>query len=358
MTDTYDNGASVSQASTASPAEIGDGAAFGEPSQGTARRHPPKASWLDMVVHRFAVIGIWALMFVIFVAIEPSKMLQVATFQSIFGSQQPLIFLGMAALCTFVVGEFDLSIASVMGLCGTVVAVLVVLHGVNVFVACVIALAVGALCGLVNGFVVVVVGVNGLIVTLGAATLLLGIAFQISDNQAVSGLSISVSKVALEPVLGLPISFYYGIAAVFVFAYVISFTPLGRHMTFVGANREVARLAGVRVDRIRFCSYVASALIASVGGILLAASLGGFDSSDSANYLLPALSAVFLGTAVIQPGRSNPIGTAIGVYFLATGIMGLELLGLGGWIQDVFYGAALVIAVAVSGIVRRRRESG
>ena len=89
--------------------------------------------------------------------------------------------------------------------------------------------------------------------------------------------------------------------------------------------------------------------------VLLVAGLGGFDPSSSTAYLLPALSAVFLGTATVQPGRFNPIGTLIGIYFLATGILGLQLAGLGGWIEDVFYGAALVIAVAVSHLIRRRR---
>ena len=56
----------------------------------------------------------------------------------------------------------------------------------------------------------------------------------------------------------------------------------------------------------------------------------------------------------MQPGRFNPLGTLIGIYFLATGILGLQLLGLGGWIEDVFYGAALVLAVIVSTVTRRR----
>ena len=70
--------------------------------------------------------------------------------------------------------------------------------------------------------------------------------------------------------------------------------------------------------------------------------------------LLPAFAAVFLGTAVIQPGKFNPIGAVIAVYFLQTGIVGLELAGLSGWVEDVFYGAALVVAVAATTVIRRR----
>jgi len=59
------------------------------------------------------------------------------------------------------------------------------------------------------------------------------------------------SKLSLFSILGLPISFYYGLVLVAAFAYMSSWTPLGRHMLFVGANREVARLAGIRVNRVR-----------------------------------------------------------------------------------------------------------
>ena len=311
---------------------------------------------VDNVVSRFAVLAVWAAMMAVYVIVQPEKMLQAATFQSILGSQAPLVFISLAALSTFVVGEFDLSAASTLGLSATIVTVLTVLHGYDVVAASLIAVCAGLVVGVVNATVVVLVGVEGFVATLGSGSLLLGIALWISDSIPVAGLSLGFSRIALTNLFGLPLSFYYGLAIALVFAYISSFTPLGRHMTFVGANREVARLAGVRVDRIRFLSYVVSALIASVGGVLVAAALGGFNAGSSTGYLLPALSAVFLGTAVVQPGRFNPLGTMVGVYFLASGILGLQLMGLGGWIVDAFYGLALVSAVSVSSLVSRRRQ--
>ena len=155
--------------------------------------------------------------------------------------------------------------------------------------------------------------------------------------------------------LGLPLTFWYGVVVLGVFAYVLAFTPLGSHMRFVGSNHEVARLAGVRVQRIRLGAFVMAGLLCGIGGVLSAAALGGYDPNTSQNYLMPAFAAVFLGTAVIQPGRFNPIGAWIGVYFLATGILGLQLLGGTGWVANVFYGAVLVLAVAVSTYLSRRR---
>ena len=304
---------------------------------------------------RYAIVAVWGLMALFYLAIEPSRFGTSGTFKTIFGSQAALVFLSMAFLCTVIVGEFvDLSVAGILGLCATIVPVLTVMHGMDVALACVIAVAVGVICGVINGFLVVKVGVNIIVVTLGMSTLLLGIALAISDLHSVSGLSAGFSDIALLDVLGLPISFWYGIVIVLVFAYVLGFTPLGRHMRFVGSNREVSRLAGIRVDRIRFGAFVASGFLCGLGGVVIAAGLGGFDPSSSVTYLLPTVSAVFLGTAVVQPGRFNPIGTLIGVYFLATGILGLQQLGYAGWISDVFYGTALIVAVSLSTIVRRQ----
>jgi len=74
------------------------------------------------------------------------------------------------------------------------------------------------------------------------------------------------------------------------------------------------------------------------------------------SFLLPAFAAAFLGSTTITPGRFNPWGTFIAVYFLATGITGLAILGVQTWVQNVFYGGALVIAVSASQVVKERHE--
>jgi ribose transport system permease protein len=284
----------------------------------------------------------------------PETFLTFGTFQTIFGSQSTLVFLCMAAVCTFVVGEFDLSIASIMGLSATVVPVLAVNKGLPEWQAVLLALLVGMLCGAANGFIVVVLGVDPIVTTLGMSVLLLGIAQWISNLVAVTGLSENLSTLAVYNVAGLPISFYYGLVLIIAFAVVLGYTPLGRHMAFIGANKDVARLSGIRVQRIRFGAYVFSGASSAFGGVILAASVGGFDANTSGTYLLPALAATFLGTAVVQPGRFNPIGTAITIYFLVTGIVGLQLMGYASWVSNVFYGAALVVAVTLSTVARSR----
>lgn len=304
---------------------------------------------------RSAIIWLWAAAIVVYTLTEPGEFFRLSIFQTIFSSQQALVFLTLGLLCTISLGEYvDLSVCSILGLSATIIPVLVVNHGWNLGAACVAAVAAAAVFGAINGALVVYLGVDVIIVTLGSSTFMLGLTLWMSNLGEVNGLSGSFAQIDLKSIGGLPISFYYGAALVALFTYIIGCTPLGQHMRFIGANREVARLSGIRVNRIRFWAFVAAALFAGVGGLLASAGIGGFDPNSSQSYLLPTFATVMLGTAVIQPGRFNPVGTFVAIYFLATGILGIELLGTAGWVSDVFYGGTLVVAVSIATVIRRR----
>jgi ribose transport system permease protein len=304
---------------------------------------------------RLAILVVWAAMIGVYWGTEPVLFPHVGTFQTIFGSQQPLVFMSMALMCTIVVGEFvDLSVPAVFGFGATILPVLVVNHGWNLWPAAIVAVVACAGVGALNGFLVVKMGVNTIVVTLGMSTLIEGVSLWMSNLNTISGLPSGFQKIALFDVGGLPISFYYGIVLVLGFAYLLAFTPLGRHMRFVGASREVSRLSGVRVDRIRFGSFAFAGLLSGIGAVIAVATIGGYNATTSDSYLLPVFAAVFLSTAIFEPGRFNPLGTLVGIYFLETGILGLQLLGLQSWVSQVFYGGILVIAVTISTLLRRR----
>jgi ribose transport system permease protein len=289
--------------------------------------------------------------------IASDSFFRAGTIQAIVAGQQPLVFLALALVIILGAGEFDLSFASVLGLAATLVAKLVVIDGWAPALAIVAALAASILVGLINGFLVVYRRIDPIVVTLGMSTVLLGLALQQSNLTTVAGLPNDMASYINTHFLGLPLSFYYGLALTLIVAYILFATRLGRHVMFVGANREVARLAGVRVNRLRVGAYVATAFVSGLGGVISVIGLGGYDPSTSQNYLLPAFAAAFLGSAMIVPGRFNPIGAFLSIYFLETGIVGLQLLGVTGWISDVFFGGALIIAVAISQGMRRNALS-
>ncbi len=339
---------------------ISDSGETAEPSEPPSRvtlRSQYEPKWLHTLTSKYALVLVWAAMALVYYILMPHSFGSIGAVRAIFGGQPVLVFLAMSALVTLLVAEFDLSVASIMGLAATIVPVLAGLHGVNVWIACLIALVACMCAGAINAFFVVYLDVSSFVVTLGTGTLLIGLSQWISASNVVSFQDELFSKIALQPFLGMPVSFWYGIGLALFIAYVLAYTPLGRHMLFVGANREVARLAGIRVNGIRTGAYIVSSLLAGFSGIILVSALGGFDSTSSGQFLLPALAAVFLGTTVVQPGQFNPIGTMIAIWFLWTGIFGLQLLGFAGWVQNVFYGAGLVVAVALAKVVRSRSKT-
>jgi ribose transport system permease protein len=303
---------------------------------------------------RFSVPGAWLLLSAGYALAAPDRFLTRGTFQAIFGTQQILVFVGMALLCTLAVGEIDLSVTSMLASAATLITVLVGQHGQNIVIACVLAVVASTVVGVLNGIIVVVLGIDSVRTTLGTGALMLGLALMIQGQAPVSGLSDGFTRVSALPVFGLPISFYYGLAVALIMGYLFGLTPLGRNMRFTRANREAARLAGIRVSRIRFSAFTFAGLLCGMGGVLAASTSGGYDVGQSAAYLIPALAVTTLGTMIFRIGHANPIGSWIAVYFLATAVTVSGLPEDAGWTRQFFYGAALVLAATASTLIYRR----
>jgi ribose transport system permease protein len=237
------------------------------------------------------------------------------------------------------------------------VAVLNVNKGVPIGFAILAALAIGVAVGAVNGFFIIVFRIHSLIVTLGVGTFLHGVSLWISDSMTISGISsVLINAVIVTRLFGIPLEFYYALAICVTLWYVFEYTAIGRRILFVGRGREVARLSGINTDRLRWGCLIASSLLGALAGVLYAGTQGAADPVSGTSYLLPAFAAAFLGSTSIIPGRFNPWGTLLAVYFLVTGITGLIFMGVSTFVQDIFYGAALVLAVTLSQIVRGREE--
>jgi ribose transport system permease protein len=322
----------------------------------TATDGNSSSRWGD-VRRRYALIFAWLLVIIGFGIAKPDTFLTFDNAQIILGSQAVLLILSLGLIVPLAAGEFDLSFAGVLSMSLVLMGWLNVQHGWGLVPTLIVVVAAGLLIGAINAFVVVVVGVESIVATLGMGTLLQGLALAINNNVE-TGLSSALVSATRTEFLGLPLIFFYAIGLTAVLWYVFGHTPLGRYLQFVGAGRHVARLAGVRVDAVRAGAMMFCSVTAALAGVALAGYLGAVDPNVGQSFLLPTFAAVFLGATVIQPGRFNPWGTAIAVYFLITGITGLQLLGLSGWIEQVFYGAALLAAVIFSRLAGGRARVG
>lgn len=306
---------------------------------------------------RFGLIVVWLATIAIFGALRPQTFLTWSNFSTILGSQAVLVVATLGLMIPLAAGDYDLSVASVLTLSSMTIAVLNVNNGVPIGLAIVAALAVSAIVGLVNAFFITYFRINSLIVTLGVGTFLNGVTLWISNSMTISGIAQPlVQNVIVGRLFGVPLAFYYGLALCLAVWYMSEYTSIGRRVLFVGRGREVARLSGIKVDRIRRGCLVVSSLFGGLAGVLYAGTTGAADPSSGLSYLLPAFAAAFLGATTINPGRFNPWGATIAVYFLVTGITGLVMVGINTFVQNLFYGGALVLAVTLSQIVRGREE--
>lgn len=300
----------------------------------------------------------WIVIIVVFGALRPDTFLTTQNFSSILSSQAVLVVVALGLMIVIIGGDYDLSVAAVVGLSTMIIAILNINHHVPIGWAILAALLASVVVGLINGYFIVVVGIESLIVTLGMGTFVTGIVLWISGSNTFSGVSSSlIDAVIVDRLFTIPLSFYYAIVIAVIVWYVLRYTPAGRRLLVVGRNRDVAKLSGINVRRVRWVTLVMASLIASLGGVIYAGTTGSAGPSSGLELLLPAFAAVFLGQTTVTPGRFNAWGVVIAVYFLVTGTTGLQLLGAESYVQNIFYGAALVLAVTFSQVVRRRRTS-
>ena len=319
-----------------------------------------KFDWVK-ILERYALILAWAVVIIFFSIVGPSSFLQWPTFSSIiFGSQGVLLMLTLGLIIPLTSGDFDVSIANVLIFSGMLLMVLNRTAGAAewpLLLVIPICLAMGLLVGLLNAFFIVVFRIHSLIVTLGTASMLQGLTFWISSSQTLAGVDNTLIEwVIVKRLFSIPLAFYYAMALGLVIWYVFEYTAAGRRLMFVGRGREVARLTGIRVGRVRAISLMASGTIAALAGIISVGTTGAADPLSGNLLLLPAFAAAFLGATSIVPGRFNPLGSILAVFFLVTGITGLNFLGADTFVQNLFNGAALVLAVALSQLVRGRQE--
>jgi len=316
----------------------------------------PTGPRLGDFTYRYALFIAWLAIIVVFSLLRPATFPTWANFSTILSSQSTLLVLTLGLLLPLLVGEFDLSVGATLAFSSVLIAVLNVQQHWPLGLALLLGILTGPIIGALNGFFVVVVGIDALVATLGIGTLVTGIGYAISNYVTIAGIQRPLIDLVSDHLFGLPKSVYFGIALAAVLWYALKYMPVGRHLLFVGQSREVARLSGLPVEALRFAAFVLCGLISALAGVILAGTLGGADPTAGNSFLLPAYSAAFLGSTTISPGRFNAWGAIAAVYFLVTSIAGLQLLGLSDWIQQVFYGAALVSAVTLSRLASRRRS--
>lgn len=304
----------------------------------------------------YGLVVLTLLLIVLFSLLLPQTFPTVLNVRSIISDKAIIAILSLAAMIPMASGRIDLTVGYGIVLWHILAISLQTMFGVPWPVAVMIVLLLGALTGFLNGLLVEVARIDSFIATLGTGTILYALAlWHTGGRQVVGVLPEGFYALNGTMVLGLPITGFYVLVLALVLWLVLEYLPIGRYVYAIGANPKAAALNGIPVRRFVIGAFVSSGTLAALAGVLLASKLRIGQASVGLEYLLPALVGAFLGSTTIKPGRVNVWGTMIGVIILAVGISGIQQIGGSFFVEPLFNGVTLLVAIGIAGYAQRRR---
>lgn len=294
----------------------------------------------------------------LFSILLPNTFPTLLNLRAILSDKAIIALLSLAAMIPMVAGRIDLTVGYGIVLWHILAISFQVNFGMPWPAAVGVVIILGAITGVLNGILVEVAKIDAFIATLGTGTVLYAIALWHSGGRQVVGtLDPEFYLLSGQWVFGLPITAFYVAAVSLVMWFVLEFTPVGRFLYAIGANQKAAELNGIPTRKYVVAAFVASGTLSAVAGVLLASKLRIGQASVGLEFLLPALVGAFLGSTTIKPGRVNVWGTIIGVTILAVGISGIQQFGGSFWVEPLFNGATLLIAIGIAGYAQRKKGS-
>lgn len=280
--------------------------------------------------------------------------------------------LALGVTVTLVVDGFDLSIGSVATTSLMLSSYVLVVWEMSAVMAVAACLVMGAVVGLINGLLIVKMRVPDLLATLGMMFLLVGLQRIPTQGRSIAtGMTLPDGRVAEGTfskaflALGrhrfdffidnlIPVSVIVLLVVAIVVWGFMELTRHGRVMYAIGSNQRAASLAGANVNRYKILAYMISGVLASVGGILLAARLGRGDIASGNNLLLDSVAAALIGFAVLGAAKPNAFGTVFGALFIGILLQGLTMMNAPYYTQDFVKGAVLVVALVFTFALSKR----
>lgn len=299
-----------------------------------------------------SAIYIFICLFVLFSFWVPDTFLQESTWKALIDSQAITAMVAVALVIPVAAGAFDLAIGTEVGLGGILAAWLLSSKGLPIPVTIVLTILAGCLIGLGSGLLITKARITTFIATLGVSSILAAMITWVSGGEQILNLGRDFQQLATTTIGPFTYPVYIMLIVALVAWYFLERTATGRYVYATGGNPDSARLAGVNINAVIILCLVACGGISAAAGVLLSSSLGTGDPTTGPAYLLPAFSAVFLGSTQFREGRFNVWGTVVAVFVLATGVKGLQLAGAPVWIPELFNGAALLLAVGLANFER------
>lgn len=276
---------------------------------------------------------------------DPMNLARIATTSSI-----PLL-MALGGLFVIQMGSIDLSVEGVVAVSAVCLALLI---GNNLnsyaigFWALPLAILVGALTGLINGLLQVKMRIPSFMATLGVGFIGIGLATALLEGNTVRVLDMSIRSIALQRLMGLPVSVWIVVLALGVAHFISRHTVLGRHALAIGGGEDLARLNGINVNRTRISIFALAGAFYGLAAILAVAQFGQGHALIAQGQLFTAITAIVVGGASLAGGNGSPLGTLLGVLIVVVVSNGMVLMGVAPYVQQGVQGVLIIAAVAIA----------
>jgi rhamnose transport system permease protein len=335
----------VASESAREPAREPTRQAPGEPDAGDTGE---QRSALRRLVRWESALVVVLIVTLVFGSVESPNFLQTTNFFYIGLNMGEIAIMALPLMLIIVTAEIDLSVASMLGLSGTVMGALFS-AGWSVWAAMAASLVVGALGGALNGLLVARLGLPSIAVTIGTLTLFRGLAEIILAPRTVTGFPLSLTTIGVAPIPGTEISYstaiFLGLAV--VCGVVLHATPLGRAIVATGLQPEAARFSGIRVNRIKFWLFVVSGVLCAFAGILFTLKNASVSYDAGTGLELNVVAIVLFGGVSIFGGRGTVLGVVLSVVIVGCLQQVLTQLNVAPEIQNIVIGVLLLISVVI-----------
>ena len=315
-------------------------------------------SYLGSAVTR--AISVWGLLvllvllIIVFSLLKPDTFLTYFNIRSILSNKSVQALAALSVFIPMTANQFDLSAGFNIGI-SQVFAIGLQAQGLPWWAAVIVVVLMGAFVGLLNGLLVTRIKIDSFIATLGTGTVLYGLNAWYTGGQQVLG-DLPPEFLAISGNIGIvPTPALYVLVVSLALWLVFEFLPLGRYLYVLGASPRAAELNGISAKRYVTLGFVAAGTLAAFAGVVLQSQLQVGQSSVGQEYLLPAFTAALLGATSIRPGRVNVWGTVLAVAVLAVTVAGLNQLGAPFFVEPLFNGAMLILAVGLAVQAAQRR---
>ncbi len=316
---------------------------------------------MNKFVRQLLPFGTLALLVAALAALEPDTFLTTENFSNVLSRSSYSGIVAMGVTAVIISGGIDLSVGSMLALCGMVAGWVMTRDGTVVPTSGLMALGtlvgigMGLLAGLLNGSLITLLNLPPFIVTLGTMSAFRGISYAMNNGM--------MFDVPTYTFLGegrladVPVNVLIFLLIVLLAFFILRYTPLGRYTYAIGSNRQAAYHAGVNVKRNLIAIYTLTGLFVGLAAMIATSRTVSAQPTAGTNLELDVIAAVVIGGASLSGGRGTVIGTIIGTLLISFLRNGLTLLGISPHIQFVVIGAIIIAAVALDQAARAKAET-